>query len=156
MNVSQVFFEALQSKLYTSMGAIVETGKWQLRGITLPDTVQTKFKNVFIQTKTNEQKVFELTAAVIRKQTELLQQQIYANITITNASAEAKYFEATNSANADVDRSLKIADGEGLARAFRTLGWIFFWWLYFLAGFVTFFRRFFCFFLGHFFGFFFY
>ena len=114
-------YEALRDKLLEQLLVVVPPGKFQMRRITVPERIQDQNLQVFTQSQENIKRGHELTATLVRKETETLQQAYFANITIVEAKAEANYQNVTKAASSQIDATLQTTLGSQLTDAFSRL-----------------------------------
>jgi len=119
--ISEKFYYALNDKLSTTIKCNVPLGKFQLGRIYLPSTLLDQNKNVFRLSQENEQQTYDSDAAVIRKTTQTLQEEYYANITLIQNVAQSAYDAMISNANAQAQYQQQILLGQMIQKAFSTL-----------------------------------
>lgn len=92
--------------------------KFHLSKVNIPDQVRQKDLDAAIQQQKNIEEQNRQLAIIVRKETERLQQQIEANITLISTTAQAERSLIIGQSQAIADKIISSADGLGLQNLF--------------------------------------
>jgi regulator of protease activity HflC (stomatin/prohibitin superfamily) len=118
--IAQTFNRNL-TKAMSSIYLDVEDHKFQMRQITFPEQIRTKYLDAAVVLQREKQYQFEQEAKLIRDNTDKMTKSTKANTTVITREAEAKSARIVAVAKAHADQLVSTARGKGIAIALSNL-----------------------------------
>lgn len=120
--ISAKVWKELHDDVLSKAHAVVPASKFQLRKMTLPVQIIGKYLENAIQRQDNKKTMSQQEADLIRKRTEVVEQQYDANVTRILEKARAQGDLIKNTALYEARAIVAKAEGKGYAQLFKTLG----------------------------------
>jgi regulator of protease activity HflC (stomatin/prohibitin superfamily) len=113
--------ETLYNSLHPDLNSIfidMPVDKFYLAEVSIPNEIKQRDLDAAVQKQRNIEEQNKQLATIVRKETQKLEQEINANITIVGATAQASYVRIQSEAQAVADKTKSSADGLGLQNLF--------------------------------------